>query len=132
MYWSRRSDVSADRANTNGPMCSLRMYRLIIFTQKPDDGSIAELQEFQRVVPPCTACIFHPSPARFKADQSEAEGPRTSAEVLEIPGCRRVPTPPLGFGATLPFRDATFRRSGPSWVRAAGCTSAAARHHGRP
>ena len=33
MYWSSNRDVSADSANTNGPMCSLRTYRLIIFTR---------------------------------------------------------------------------------------------------
>src|SRR5829696_1691568 len=33
MYCSSKRDVSADRANTNGPMCSFKTYLLIIFTK---------------------------------------------------------------------------------------------------
>ena len=99
----------------------------------------AELQAFQRVVPHCPACIFHPSPARFKAI-TEARGrehpPRFSNRGLSagsyptsrvwcdptVP--RRVfspasPSPPVPalLRAQTPPRDSTARQARRSTCR---------------
>ncbi len=97
MYWSSRSDVSADRANTNGPTCSFRTYRLIIFTVSLGGRVVdsAELQALHRVVRPCPACIFHPPPARiqgFLETRQPASRERTRAGPRHEPSAASYPT----------------------------------------
>ena len=78
MYWSSRSDVSADRANTNGPICSFRTYRLIIFTRQ--SGLVVRPRNFKRFtglygrVRPVYSTR---RPPEFKPVIPRARGPRT-------------------------------------------------------